>query len=179
MRPFLSLLLLLLSLHGFCQQPVTVNLPNSHITLQLPNDKWKPSAETDSTRGIYFFKRKPVTDPHGRAIIPAIMLFVEDARKFHGDIVEFSINKRAQFQGRGVKTDTTMFPTNKGFPLTYQDALLMRCSYTSNGLDHVLYMIHIIDKHNEAIQFYLDMTKDLGEQYEKEFQTTIRSIREN
>jgi hypothetical protein len=54
----------------------------------------------------------------------------------------------------------------------------MKASYTQNGIDHIFYMAHIIDKHDQGIQLYLDMTKDLGDQYEEEFLTTIRSIKD-
>jgi transcriptional antiterminator len=47
-----------------------------------------------------------------------------------------------------------------------------------NARAHNLYMIHIINKDSKGIQIYLDMTKDIEKDYEQEFWTVIRSIRE-
>ena len=172
------LLSLLYSSVAFCQQPIAFTIPQNHIRLELPNDNWAPAPETDTANGVYFFKRKPVTDTHGRPIIPAIMLFIEDAGKYHGDVVQFSIVKRMPFMKKGLNIDKTLVHTDKDYPLSYADGLFMKASYTANGIDHLLYIAHIIDKHDQGIQLYLDMTKDLGDQYEKEFLTTIRSIKD-
>jgi hypothetical protein len=90
-------LLFPLSLFLIFQLTTPIRIPQSHIQLQLPDDNWHPSAETDTAHGINFFKRNPVTDAKGRQIIPAIMVFVEDAKKYNGDIVTFSGVKRAPF----------------------------------------------------------------------------------
>jgi hypothetical protein len=175
-------LLLLVSLHcasvGFCQQPIAFAIPKYHIRFELPNDKWAPAPETDSSKGIYFFKREEVKDSHDRFIIPAIMLYIEDASKYHQDVVEFSITKQIPFRKRGLTTDTMLIQTKKGYPLTYRNGVFWKTSYTANGIDHILYMAHIIDKHDQGIQLYLDMTKDLGDQYEKELLTTIHSLKD-
>jgi hypothetical protein len=163
----------------FGQQGVDTRIPNHHLRFLLPNDKWAASDGTDSAQGVYFFKRQPVVDSHGRSIIPAIMLFIEDARKYNNDIVVFSVNKRAPFTEKGVKIDQTLFPSDKGYPLIGQTAVFMKTSYTMDSLPHILYMIHMIDRHKQAIQLYLDMTADLGDAYEQELLSTIRSFRED
>jgi hypothetical protein len=178
MRLSLSLLLLFSCLYGFCQDAGTFAIPHSRIHLQLPNDKWKLSADSDSTQGSFIFKREPVKDAHDRLIIPAIMVFVEDAKRYDGDIVVFATNKQASFQKRGVEIGKIQIATDKGCPLTYRNGILYKCSYTQAGMDHILYMIYLMDKNN-GIQLYLDMTKDLGEQYEAELLTTIRSVKES
>jgi hypothetical protein len=163
---------------GLCQGATAISIPQSHVSLRLPNDKWKPAPETDSSKGVYFFKREAVKDGNGRSVIPAIMLFIEDARTYHQDAVQFSLVKRLPLMNKGLAIDQTLIHTDKGYPLTYVNGLFMKASYTQNGVPHLLYMVHVIDKHEEGIQLYLDMTKDLGEQYEKEMLATVRSIRE-
>lgn len=179
MKNTLALLTLLCCGRCLAQQTPDIHIPGHHLSFQLPNDSWAASAETDSAQGKYFFKRQPVQDANGHAIIPAIMLFVEDAGKYNSDIVVFSVNKRAPFTKQGVRIDQTLFPDDKDYPLTSKNAIFMKASYTAAGLPHTLYMIHMIDGHKEAIQLYLDMTADLGEAYEKELLTTIRSFRED
>lgn len=175
MRKLPLLLLVLCCYRSHGQQ--TTHIPQGHLLFDLPNDKWHPSQETDSTHGVYFFKREAVTDKEGRSIIPAIMFFIEDAKTYHQDVVEYSIVKRMPFMKNGVSIDQTLIHTDKGYPLTYANALFMKASYTQDSIGHVIYMIHIINKQDQGIQLYLDMTKDLGDAYEKEFFTTMRSLR--
>ena len=62
--------------------------------------------------------------------------------------------------------------------MTYKNAYFIECSYKQNELDHIFYMIYIINKDNKGIQVFLDMTKDIADDYISEFWTTIKSIRE-
>lgn len=106
------------------------------------------------------------------------MVFVENAKQYKGDVVTFSINKRAPFMQRGLSIDTTLFQRDKDYPLKSKNALFMKASYEQNGVPHIMYMIHLIDKHDEGVQVYLDMTRDLGKQYDDELMSTVRSITE-
>lgn len=159
------------------QAPQPVRIPKSHITLRLPNESWQ-LAVADSTKGMSIFKREPVTDAQGRQIIPAIMVFVENAKEYKGDVVMFSIDKRAPFMKHGLHVDTTLFYSNKDYPLKNKNALFMKASYEQEGVRHLMYMIHLIDRHDEGVQIYLDMTSDLGKQYDDELMSTVRSITE-
>lgn len=178
MRLSLSLLLLFFCLHALCQTPETFTIPHSRLHLQLPNNKWKLFPGSDTAGGEFIFKREPVIDSQSRSIIPAIMVYVEDAKRYEGDITIFSINKQASFQKRGVKLGKIQFGSGKDCPLAYP-GIMYRSTYTQEGLDHIIYMIYLIDRKHHAIQLYLDMTKDLGQQYEEEFLTTIRSVKES
>jgi len=160
-------------------QETGYEIPEAKMTLTLPNQKWKLATHSGTGPVEYIFKREPIPDSSGRQIIPAIMIYVEDAEKYQQDVTLFSITKSGPFQQRGVKIDSTLIHTNKEYPLTYKNAYFMKASYTQGGLAHILYMIHIINKANKGIQVYLDMTKELEERYGQEFWTTIRSIRES
>ena len=94
-------------------------------------------------------------------------------------MTQYTIVKRMQFQGRGLKVDKIFIQDNEEYPLSYKNGFVTKCSYNEKGLDHVLYMIHIINKDNKGIQVYMDMTKSLGNEYEQEFWTTMKSIRES
>jgi hypothetical protein len=156
----------------------TYQIPEANMSLQLPNDEWKLAQRSNAGQVSYIFKRNPITDDQGNAIIPAIMVFVEDAKKYEKDVTLYSITKRLPFRSKGLKIDTTLIQSNKNYPLTYKNAYFMKASYTENGLAHILYMIHIINNDDKGIQIYLDMTTAITDKYEQEFWTTIRSIKE-
>lgn len=153
-------------------------IPEANLFLKLPNSEWSLTDKIDGELTQYYFKRSPITDKNGMKIIPAIMVFVEDASKYKQDVTLYSIWKRKPFMEKGIKIEQTLIQDNEDYPLTYKNALFTKCSYTSNGLDHIFYMIHIINKDNKGIQIYLDMTKDIADEYESEFWITIKSIKE-
>jgi len=160
------------------QEDTEIKIPEAHLSIQLPNMEWHLATHTHDKGGQYTFKRDPIIDSAGRSIIPAIMIFVEDATKYQQDATLFTITKRGPFMKRGVSIDKTLIQSDKGYPLTYKNGFFMKASYTQDGIDHILYMINIINKTNQGIQVYLDMTKDIAGKYEQEFLTTIKSIRE-
>lgn len=153
-------------------------IEEANMFLKLPNSDWSLSDKTDGEFAQYTFKRLPVTDKNGREIIPAIMVFIEDASKYKQDVTLFSITKSKPFMDKGVEIEETLTQENSNFPLNYKNAYFMKCSYSANGLPHILYMIHIINKENKGIQIYLDMTKEIAPDYESEFWSTIKSIKE-
>lgn len=146
--------------------------------IKLPNSEWELTNKTDGQIAQYIFKRSPIEDNEGREIVPAIMVYVEDATKYKQDVTLYSIEKRMQFQGKGIKVDKISIHENEDYPLTYKNGYLTTCSYSDNGLDHVLYMIHIINKDNKGIQIYMDMTKGIFDEYGQEFWTAMKSIKE-
>jgi antitoxin component YwqK of YwqJK toxin-antitoxin module len=153
-------------------------ISEANMFIKLPNTEWDLSNKVAGQMTQYIFKRSPITDNVGRKIVPAIMVYVEDATKYKQDVTLYSIEKKLQFQGRGIKVDKISIHENEDYPLTYKNAYLTKCSYNDNGFDHILYMIHIINKDNKGIQIYMDMTKDLDEEYGHEFLTTMKSIKE-
>jgi hypothetical protein len=165
-------------LTGTSEFKTEYEIPEANMFLKLPNSKWSLTDKKEGNVTEYYFKRDPITDKNGNKIIPAIMVFVEDATQYKQDATLYTIWKRRPFQEKGVNIDQTLIQENKEYPLTYKNAYFMKGSYNSNGFDHIIFMIHIINKKNKGIQIYLDMTKDLAEEYEQEFWTTIRSIKE-
>ena len=153
-------------------------IEEANMFLRLPNTDWNLTDKVDGDLTQYYFKRSPITDKNGMEIVPAIMVFVEDASKYEQDVTLYSIWKRKPFMEKGIKIEETLIQDNENYPLTYKNAYFMKCSYSTNGLDHIFYMIHIINKENKGIQIYLDMTKDIATEYESEFWTTIKSIKE-
>lgn len=151
----------------------------AEMFMKLPNSEWELTNKAEGQIASYIFKRSSIEDKEGREIIPAIMVYVEDASNYKQDVTQYSIAKRLQFQGKGIKVDKVLIHEHKEYPLTYKNGYLTICSYTDNGLDHVLYMIHIINKDNKGIQIYMDMTKSIVDEYEQEFWTTMKSIKES
>ena len=151
-------------------------IENAGIFFKLPNDNWSLSDQSNQTITQYIFKRKEIVDPDGNKIVPAIMLYIEDASKFKGDVTLFSMQKQQQFINAGIKVNRILIQDSDDFPLTYKNAYFVECSYNSNGLDHLFYMIHLITKDNKGVQLYLDMTANITEEYEQEFWTTIKSL---
>jgi antitoxin component YwqK of YwqJK toxin-antitoxin module len=153
-------------------------IEEAKMFLKLPNTNWNLTDKIDGELTQYYFKRSPIIDKNGMEIVPAIMVFVEDASKYKQDVTLYSIWKRKPFLEKGIKIEETLIQDNENYPLTYKNAYFIKCSYSSNGLDHIFYMIHIINKENKGIQIYLDMTKDIATEYESELWTTIKSIKE-
>jgi hypothetical protein len=154
-------------------------IAEANMYIRMPNAEWQLTNGPDGKIVQYIFKRSAIKDSDGRQIIAAIIVYVEDATKYKQDVTLYSIEKRMQFQGRGIKVEKVYIHENKDYPLTYKNGYLTTCSYTdSNGLDHILHMIHIINKDNIGIQVYMDMTKSIAAEYEKEFWITMRSLEE-
>ncbi len=171
-------LVFILILQQSIGQITDFDIKEAKMFIQMPNSDWKLNNKGEGNLTSYIFKRNPITDSAGREIVPAIMIFVEDASKYNQDVTSYSIAKRLQFQGKGIKVDKILIHEDKDYPLSYKNSYLTMCSYADNGLEHILYMIHIINKDNKGIQIYMDMTKSLAYKYSSEFWTTMRSIKE-
>lgn len=151
-------------------------IKEGNLTIQMPNEEWSLSNKREEDPTSYIFKRNSIVDNEGRAIIPAIMIFIEDASKYEQDVIKYSLAKRLQFQGRGIKVDKVMIHENKDYPISFKNSVLTMCTYSDNGLDHILYMVHMITEDNQGIQVYMDMTKELADDYSDEFWTAMKSI---
>jgi antitoxin component YwqK of YwqJK toxin-antitoxin module len=157
---------------------IEYEIPEAKLFIQLPNDEWSLTNKSDNGLIQYIFKRNEITDSLGRTIIPAIMLYIEDAKKFDQDLVQYSITKRMAFKSVRLKVDSIMTPSHKNYPIPFKNSLITLTSYSDKGFDHILFMIHIITKENKGIQLYMDMTKELVPEYEQEFWTTLKSLKE-
>lgn len=167
-------------LEGTTVFKIDYEIPEAKMFLQLPNDNWSLTDHSGKEMVQYIFKRNEITDSLGRTIVPAIMLYIEDATSYNQDLVTYSMQKRLQFSKKEIKINNKiLIPTDKEFPFTtFKNAMLITASYTDKGLDHIFYMVYIITKDNKGIQFYMDMTKDISDEYEKEFWSTLKSIKE-
>lgn len=159
---------------------IDFEIEEANIFLKLPNDEWSLTDKSDKGLTQYIFKRNKITDPNGRAIVPAIMLYIEDAKDFKQDLVIYSLQKRLAFSKIDIKINNKiLIPTDKEFPFpSLKNAMLITASYSDKGLEHIFYMVYIITKDDIGIQLYMDMTKDIADKYEQEFWTTLQSIKE-
>jgi len=158
---------------------IDFEIPEAKIFLQLPNDKWSLADHSGTDFIQYIFKRNEIEDSQGRTIIPAIMLYIEDATSYNQDLVEYSMQKRLQFSKKNIQiTSNILIPTDEEFPFpTLKNAMLITASYSDKGFDHIFYMAYIITQDNKGVQLYMDMTKDIAKKYEKEFWVTLNSIK--
>ncbi|MEO9853185.1 MAG: hypothetical protein ABJH72_01285 [Reichenbachiella sp.] len=170
--------------NSFGELPKTINyktifeFQEANLRLRLPNNEWKLSEQSAQSKDEYIFNRSSVLDPEGRAISPAIMLYIDDATAYNGDVTLYSLNKRHTFLERGIKINETYIQSDKQYPLELKNGCFINASYTSGGLEHVLFMVHLITDTNKGIQLYMDMTKNIADKYEEEFWTTLTSIKE-
>lgn len=148
----------------------------ANLFLQLPNDEWHLAV--NEAPNHYIFKRNAVTDSQGRNIIPAIMVYIDDAAFFKQNVAAYTDSLLKPFFSNGIKIVKTLKYGDQDYPLSYKNALFLIAEYTQNNVPHILYLIHIINHEDTGIGIYLDMTKDISEKYEPEFWTTIRSIKE-
>lgn len=159
---------------------IDYEIKEAKMFLTLPNDEW--SLADKSNKGItqYIFKRNEINDPNGLAIVPSILLYIEDAKNYNQDLVLYSLQKRLAFAKRNIRIgNKILLSSDKEFPFTsFKNAMLITSSYSDKGIDHILYMIYIITKDDKGIQLYMDMTKNIADKYEREFWTTLQSIKE-
>jgi antitoxin component YwqK of YwqJK toxin-antitoxin module len=151
-------------------------IPEASIFLKLPNDEWDLANQSNVGITQYIFKRNEIIDTDGRKVVPAIMLYIEDATKYKGDVTVYSITKRTPFMEKGIIIETTLIQSDENYPLSFKNGYFMKATYSSGGIDHIFYMIHLITDDNKGVQIYMDMTKDIAGEYESEFWTTIKSL---
>ncbi len=77
-----------------------------------------------------------------------------------------------------MKVDKIYTHENNEYKITINNLVLYKCSYSEKEFDHIFYMIHMITKNNKGVQVYLDMTKEITSEFEKEFVETIESLKE-
>ena len=158
---------------------IDYEIEEANMSLQLPNNEWFLANYSDKGFTQYTFKRNEITDLHGRIIVPAIMLYIEDAVNYEQDIIVYSLQKRLALSKMNIQlTDKILIPDEKEFPFSsFENAILLTGTYSDNGFDHIIYMLYIINEEDKGIQLYMDMTKDIADKYEKEFWTTLQSIK--
>ncbi len=153
-------------------------ITEGNLFIKLPNSEWKLAEKTEGPTTGYIFKRNEIKSPKGNFIIPAIMIYTENASQYDGDIINYSINKRLAFSNIGLKFDKILVQNSKDYPLTFKNAIFMKAAYNAGGEEHLLYMIHIINSKDQGIQVLMDMTKDIAGKYEDEFMSAVKSLRE-
>ena len=147
--------------------------------IRMPNDEWCLSKHSEDKIISYTFLRSPIKDSSGRAISPAILIYIDDAKIFDKNVTKFSITKRGNFVNVGLKLDKISSPSDKGYPIAYKNSLFMKTSYTDkNNMEHILYTAYIINNDDKGIQIYMDMTKDISKTCETEFMQAFKSIKE-
>jgi hypothetical protein len=157
---------------------VEYEIPEANLFMQLPNDEWHLTNKSSDGIIQYVFKRNEITDSLGRGITPGILLYIEDAKDYNQDLVLYSLNKRLSFKNVGLKIQKILTPSDQDYPLSYKNSLITIATYSDKGFDHIIFMTHIITSENKGIQLYMDMTKELSSEYEKEFWITLKSLKE-
>jgi antitoxin component YwqK of YwqJK toxin-antitoxin module len=158
---------------------IDYEIKEAKMFLQLPNDEWF-LADNSNNKGLtqYIFKRNEIIDSNGRTIVPAIMLYIEDAKDYKQDLMVYSLQKRLAFSKMNIQINKILTPNDNDFPFSFfENAIFITASYSDKGFDHIFYMVHIINKEDKGIQLYMDMTKDIADEYEKEFWITLQSIK--
>jgi hypothetical protein len=154
-------------------------IKEADLIIKMPNSKWTLTDYKKGKLAQYIFKRESIIDSQGGEIIPAIMVYVEDAKSYEQDVTVYAIMKQKPLMENGVKIDKILTQNDTDYPISYTNSYFYKCHYNDNGMDHILYMIFIINKDNQGIQLYMDMTQDIAGEYEKEFIEAIKSIKEH
>jgi hypothetical protein len=170
--------------------PSNLQLP---FSVRLPNTSWY-LAQNDAP-DHYIFKRKPLFDPQGQSITPAIIIYVEtkdDVKAEMGQVyTDHPVNdlrdyfeafwsaKMTPMEKNGIKISKISTIDDKDYPLSYRNiSVFVKGGYSLDGFDHILYMAYIMDKQNRGIQVYMDMTTGIQNVCDKEFMDFIRSLKE-
>jgi len=147
------------------------------MAIRFPSTNWSLTSKILGDMTEYIFKREEITDNKGSQIIPAIMIYVEDASGFE-DLTVYSFMKQKPLVTNGVKIDKILTHESEDYPISYKNSYWYKCHYTREDFDHILYMIHIINKDKMGIQILMDMTKEIADKYESEFIETLKTIKE-
>ena len=153
-------------------------IPEANIFIKLPNSDWSLAEKVEEKVIGYIFKRQSITAPNGIEIIPAIMVYTEDASEYEGDIILYSAWKRRVFSNVGINIKQILTHNNDDYPLEIKNSIIYETNYTLNGDEHYFIMAHIITQENIGIEIYLDMTHNIADEYKHEFWNAIKSIRE-
>jgi antitoxin component YwqK of YwqJK toxin-antitoxin module len=153
-------------------------IPEANIFIKLPNSNWSLAEKVEEKVNGYIFKRQSITAPNGMEIIPAIMLYTEDASEFEGNIILYSGFKRRVFSNVGMKINQILTHNNDDYPLDLKNSIIYETNYTLNGSEHYFLMVHIITQENVGIEIYLDMTENIANEYKHEFWNALKSIKE-
>jgi len=157
-------------------------LDEAGLFIKLPNSYWSLADKRSGVKTQYVFRREAVIDSVGRPITPSMMVYIEDASQYKQDVTQFSIEKQTPIKEQGVETEEMLTQENDAnYPLSIKNSYIFKCHYydgSSAKLEHLLYMVYIITRENKGIQIYMDMTKSIAPEYEDEFISTIKSIRE-
>jgi antitoxin component YwqK of YwqJK toxin-antitoxin module len=145
------------------------------IAIQFPSTKWRLADKAKGKMTGYVFKREPILNKNGQHIIPAVMIYTEDASSYE-DFMVFSINKQMPFRSKGVQVNETLIHENDDYPIKTKSSILYKCSYQQANVPHIFYMVHIITKNKIGVQILMDMTKDIAEEYESEFVEILKSL---
>jgi len=157
---------------------IDFDIKEAKMSLKLPNNEWYLASKSNEGLIQYIFKRNEILDSMGRSIIPAIMFYIDDVSAYNQNLEEYSNDKRMLFKYININVNKVLTPANKDYPLPYKNSKIFLTTYSDKGFNHIMYMIYIITNDNKGIQLYMDMTEDLAGEYEKEFWTTLRSIKE-
>ena len=153
------------------------NISEANMFFKLPNSKWFLSSKNIDVKSEYVFKREGIVDGKGQEIIPAIMLYIEDASSYE-DLIVFAASKQMPFRSKGIDIDEIVVHENDNYPISYKNSMWYKCHYNSNGQEHLFYMIYIITQSKKGIQLYMDMTKSVAKEYEQEFIETLKTLKE-
>ena len=151
-------------------------IEEAQMFLRLPNSSWHLASKKDGNMTEYIFKRESITDSNGLEIIPAIMVYVEDASKYD-DLILYSAYKQKPLVTNGIEIDEILAQSDADYPISYQNSLWYKCHYTQQGLEHIFYMVLIMNEEKIGIQVMMDMTKDISGDYESEFIKTLKSLK--
>ncbi|TKG97447.1 toxin-antitoxin system YwqK family antitoxin [Puteibacter caeruleilacunae] len=151
-------------------------IEEANMEIQFPSTKWQLASKTPGNMTGYIFKREEIIDKNGQKIIPAVMIYTEDASKYQ-DIMVFSVDKQMPLRSKGVQINETLIHENDNYPIGYKKSILYKCSYRQGEFDHILYMAHIVTKNKIGVQILMDMTKGISNDYENEFVEILKTIR--
>lgn len=147
------------------------------IILKAFNFKWFLSKKTAGEKTEYIFKREAIINKQGKKITPTIKIYAEDATGYP-DVTIFSTAKKIKMKSEGIVIDEELSPKSMNYPIPIKNSILYKCHYGKNGQEHLFYMAYILTKSNKGIQLYMDIPKDLENDYVHEFKETLKGLEE-
>jgi hypothetical protein len=173
------LLLLVLAINTVTKaQCDLIIIPEANLILQLPLESWTLEEINEVNIKGYIFKRTPLTDSMGRNIIPAIMIFVEDASMYDGNIIAYSASKRQAFRNYRININKVMSHNMEDYPLSIGNSIIYESRYVLDEIEHFFIMAHIITRTNMGVQMYLDMTSEIAQEFGHEFWQVLKTVSE-
>ena len=111
------------------------------MLFQVPNDKWTLANRRESDKLVqYHFKSDSIVNTSGKITTPAILMSIEDTKRYKQGIKKFY--KQEPLQEKRIKIEKTLVFSDKDYLLLYKNGIVTKASYIQeDGTGILVYIV--------------------------------------